>query len=342
MLDTAQTPSLTRQQKAAIVVQMLLRDGASLKLAQLPETLQEQLALQLAALRTIDKATMKSVAQDFVLELETIGLIPHPNVDAALEKVSPHLSPALVERLRNPKEAEQSGIWERIKAFGDNKLLQILSDESLTVSAIVLSKLPNGQAATLLKKLPGPRARRIALSLARTESVGTATVTSIGQAILRSYADDQLPVFQQSPATRLGKILNLAEPDTRDALLNALVENDPDFASTVRREIFTFGDIPARLSPADVSVVTKELAAETIAATIAAAKSLSPEAQEAKASAFIIANLPKRLAAQLEESAAEMGEITGAEADAVFAKVAAALQTLAETGDITFLPPTDG
>ncbi len=44
-------PSITRQQKAAIIVRLLLSDGGELSLTDLPEAMQHNLTLQMGAVR---------------------------------------------------------------------------------------------------------------------------------------------------------------------------------------------------------------------------------------------------------------------------------------------------
>ena len=52
---------LTKRQKAAVIVRLLLAEGVELKLSDLPESLQTELAHQMSTMRFIDRMTLKSV-----------------------------------------------------------------------------------------------------------------------------------------------------------------------------------------------------------------------------------------------------------------------------------------
>ena len=51
------TPGLSPRQKAAVVVRMMLADGAELELAQLPAEIQALLAQEMAGMVLVDRAT---------------------------------------------------------------------------------------------------------------------------------------------------------------------------------------------------------------------------------------------------------------------------------------------
>ena len=71
---TRPRPKLTQKQKAAVIVRLLLAEGAPLELTRLPDDMQADLTEQIARMRRVDMDTLQDVAQDFIAELEGLGL----------------------------------------------------------------------------------------------------------------------------------------------------------------------------------------------------------------------------------------------------------------------------
>jgi flagellar motor switch protein FliG len=341
MSDTASPDSaltLSRRRKAAMVVHMLVADGAALPLAHLPEDVQETLTAELAALRRLDRATMASVAAEFAAELDATGLTAPGGRAGALRALASHLSPALAQRLQSQaNNAGETDQWPLITDMPAARLAVIMQNESIEICAIALSKLPVAKAAEVLAKTPGPLARRITYAMAQTGDVTPDVVRRIGGALAQSYGNPPLPAFEKTPVLRLGAILNSAMPDTRDDMLAGLGDTDPDFANDLRRAIFTFKDIPARVRPIDVPACLRLVDAAQLTSAMAAALSGDDELQAA--AAFILANVSQRMAAQMREDADERGPQRKADAEAAMSAVTTAIRNLADAGTITLQDP---
>ncbi len=77
---------------------------------------------------------------------------------------------------------------------------------------------------------------------------------------LASQLDTQpIRAFAEGPVERVGAILNFSPAATRDDVLEGLHEEDEDFATEVRRAIFTFANIPDRIDPRDVPKITRDV-----------------------------------------------------------------------------------
>lgn len=64
---------LSKKQKAAIIVRLLLAEGAELPLGNLPEHMQSDLIENMTEMRLIDKATVAAVIDEFMSEMEEVG-----------------------------------------------------------------------------------------------------------------------------------------------------------------------------------------------------------------------------------------------------------------------------
>ncbi|MCK0094178.1 flagellar motor switch protein FliG [Yoonia sp. F2084L] len=332
--------ALTRRRKAAMVVQMLIDDGATLSLDQLPETLQLALTDELGALRRVDKATVSAVAEEFTAELEAIGLTGSGTRDGAIVALADHLSPTLADQLRAQLDSVRNGDhWPIVVDLSVDRIIAIMCAESIEVCAVALSKLPFGKAAEVLSKTPGDRARRITYAMSQTENITPDAVRRIGAALAQDYGQQRDIAFDKAPVQRLGAILNSTATDTREDVLEGLGGTDPDFASDVRKAIFTFKDIASRVKPTDIPNCIRDVEGDVLITALAA--TLTGEEALANSAEFILGSLSQRMAGQLREDADERGRVKKTDAEKAMAAVTASIREKADAGVITLIDPDE-
>ena len=329
---------LTRRQKAAIIVRFLLNEGADVPLADLPEPLQATLTTQMGTMRYVDRATLADVVAEFASELEAMGLTFPRGVAGALSALDGRISPQTAARLLKEAGVRQFGDpWEQVRAAQADDLLPLLDRESTEVAAVMLSKLDVERAADLLGRLPGDRARRIAYAMSSTAAVTPGAVDRIGLALAAQLHDVPETAFADGPVERVGAILNSSPAATRDAVLTGLDETDQDFARLVRKAIFTFVHIPARVTPNDIPRITREVDQTVLVTALARAQSddLAP------AAAFILDNMSKRMAEALREEMDELGQVKPRDGEAAMTQVVNAIRRLEAAGEITLVTAPD-
>lgn len=330
---------LTPREKAAVIVRYLLAEGAALPLAQLPEHVQAALAKQIGQMRLVDRVTLAAVVEEFVTEVEMVGLSFPGGVEGALSIMDGHISPGAATRLRRLAGAStRADPWERISTMPEDRLLPLLEAESIEVAAVILSKLPVPRAAALLGKLPGDRARRVAYAVSLTGAVDPETVRRIGLSLAEQLENTPARAFEAEPAERVGAILNVSAALTRDDVLSGLMAEDAAFAEQVRKAIFTFPHIPARLNPRDVPRVLRQVDPAALVTALAAADS-SPEARAA--ADFLLANMSQRMAQGLREEAAARGKVRETEAEEAMTAVVSAIRDLEAAGELRLIQPDE-
>ncbi|ULB10376.1 flagellar motor switch protein FliG [Cereibacter azotoformans] len=331
--DEGEPRPLSRREKAAIIVRLLLAEGAPLPLTALPEDMQEGLAEQMARMRTIDRATMTAVVEEFVGELEAVGLSFPGGLEGALAVMDGHISPTAATRLRRQAGAKGDP-WERLVTMPAESLLKVLEEESVEVAAVMLSKLPVPKAADLLGKLPGEKARRVAYAVSMTGSVEPETVRRIGISLLTQLDAEPARAFTATPVERVGAILNVSAATTRDDVLKGLDETDAAFAEQVRKAIFTFQHVPRRLLARDVPKVARVVDQGRLV-TVVAAASTRPDLSEGVE--FLLSNMSQRLAQALREDAMARGRVKDKEAEEAMNSVVAGIRQLEVAGELVLV-----
>jgi len=331
-------PPLTQRQKAAVVVRLLLSEGASLPLDALPEQLQEALTAEMATMRRVDRDTLREVIEEFAGELDSIGLHFPAGVAGALGLLEDHLSPATAARLRREAGVAARGDpWARIGGLSPERLVEVLEQESTEVGAVLLAKLETRRAADLLSMLPGARARELSYAISKTGAVEPETVRRIGLSLAAQLDAEPARAFPEGPVQRIGDILNSTRSTTRDDVLQGLEETDADFASEVRRAIFTFANLPDRIDTRDVPRIVKALDPEVL--RVALARALQDGAL-ATAANFVLDNMSRRMADNLREEIAANPTPDETSGEEAMAAIVAEIRRLVDAGEVLLLAGT--
>lgn len=320
----------SKRQKAAIVVRMLLSDGDEFSLVSLPEPALAELTRQMTTLRYIDHLTMKTVAEEFLDELNSIGLTFPSALDGALAMLEGAIPRQTATRLRQQAGLSLHGDpWDRVIGMDVEMLLPILQEESVEVAAVLLSKLKVSTAAELLGQLPGERARRITYAVSLTGNISPEVVRKVGLSLATQLDAQPMRAFAEGPVERVGAILNFSPASTRDDMLEGLDQSDSGFATQVRRAIFTFANIPARIDPRDIPKITRDIDPQQLVTALAAATQETAEARD-----FILSNMSQRMSDQLREDMDGLRDIKTKDADAAMTAVIMAIRELETSGEI--------
>ncbi len=322
--------SLTKPQKAAVIVRYLLSEGIQISLRRLPDDVQLALAEEMTTLQVVNHATLDAVVGDFLAEIESTGLRFPKGLDATLGLVGNSLSASAAARLRNQAGIDFEGDpWDVLRALDPDRLLPAIERESVEVAAVILSKLKVSVAADLLGRIPGEQARRIAYAVGQISAVDPATVRRIGISLADELGARPVRAFEDEPVARVGAILNHSTSGTRDDVLAGLEETDKAFAEEVKRAIFTFANIPGRVAPRDVPRVLRDVDQADLVTAVAAATGKDADAAE-----FLLANISQRMADNMRAEAEELANVTEADCEAAMSAVVATIRQLEADGEI--------
>lgn len=298
-------PILSARQKAAVIVRYLISEGAQIPLSQLPEGVQQVLAEQMGAMRLVDRQVLDQVLEEFLAQLDSVGLAFPGGLEGALSLMDGQISPSAASRVRRKAGMNaRHDPWARLIAMPVTQLLPVIEDEAVEVAAVVLSKLAVAKAADLLGRLPGEKARRIAFAVSLTGNIDPETVRRIGIAVLNQIDSRPARAFATGPVERVGAILNVSAAGTREEVLQGLQAEDANFAEEVRKAIFTWAHIPARIAPRDVPKIIRSVDQLTIVTAMAYGLG-RPEQEEA--SEFLLSHISQRMAQGLREEVVSRG-----------------------------------
>ena len=325
---------MTGRQKAAVIVRLLMAQGSDLPLRKLPDHMQAALTEQIGTMRSIDRHTLRSVVDEFLASLDSVGISFPGGIEGALKLLDGQISASAASRLRRLAGASsKADPWDRIAALDLERLMPVLTEESVEVGAVMLSKLAVSRAAELLGRLPGDRARRIAYAVSQTSDINPETVRQIGLSLVSQLEALPIRAFETNPEERVGAILNFSPAATRNDVLEGLDETDAPFAKEVRKAIFTFANIPERIDPREIAKIIRRAEQPVLVRALAGATGADLPTAE-----FILANLSQRMAGTLREEMAECGAVSEKDAEAAANAIVLAIRELEAEGEIVLKP----
>lgn len=333
---TGQT-GLNQRQKAAVIVRLLLDDDEVAGLDRLNPNAQTLLAQEMAGMELIDRNTRDAVITEFCDRLESVGVTFPGNLDGTLAILGAQLSEDSTDRLRRRAVISGRGDpWQRIAALPAPAILSLANSEAVEMVALMLSKLPVERASEVFVGLPRDRARAVAQAMSMTAGVTSESLNRVGLILLQAAEALPRPAISTPATDRMGAILNFATSDLRDDVLDSLDRLDAEFAGGVRKAIFIFAHIPARVLPRDVPRIIREVEQPVLVRALAATTDA-----EAAAAEFILTNLSQRMSDGLREERNDLGPLRTADIEEAMTEVISAIRRLQEAGEITLILPQD-
>lgn len=321
---------LSAKQKAAVIVRLILAEGEDMDLASLPQGLQTDLAQEMALMGLVDRDTRNAIVAEFCDTLEAVGVSFPGDIDGTLDLLDGHLSPDTSDRLRRMAALNGNGDpWDRIAALSSHLLAELARTEAVEIAAVMFSKLPVARSAEVFGLLDPELARQIAYAMSLTGMIEAPALRRIGQALIQ--AADAVPrsAIEGKAVDKVGAILNFSPSNTRDSVLAGLETDDAGFAGEVRKTIFTWANIPARIDPRDISRITREVEGAVMIKALAGARGINQPTVD-----FFLGGMSSRLAESMREEMEGLGKVSAKDAEEAMDQVVAAIRRMEGAGDL--------
>ncbi len=334
----AAVASLTQRQKAAIIVKLLVGGGVSLDDLDLDADAIWKITNAMTGLGVVGKDIVDGVTAEFILEMERMGLVFERDIDGSLKAMEDQITPETLSKVKaHQTGSAEANAWAAIAKTDAEVLALRIAAENPRVGAVILSKLAPSKSAEIVGQIATEAAEAILAAISKSTSVKPEIVNRIGIALAESLQDKGgVGAFEDSAAERIGAILNMSASEFRDGILGSMEKKDPESASQIRRLMFTFEDIPSRITGRDISKILRGVDDETLVMALSGAAETAPEVKE-----FIMSNISSRLAEQIEESIQERGTVKPKDADAAMTQVVIAVKELEKSGEITLIEPEE-
>jgi flagellar motor switch protein FliG len=143
-----------------------------------------------------------------------------------------------------------------------------------------------------------------------------------------------LSVMQREQATRrpadvIGSMMNNVSSTARARLLEMLEQEKPKLARQVQKVMFTFADIPDRVTAKDAGLVLKAVEEPTMMVALKMAEHNGPRVID-----FFLGNISRRLSQRLEAEIKQHPEVTPRDGEAAQAEVVMAIREMAKNEEL--------
>lgn len=331
--DLVPVITLSSAEKAAIIITALPSSEASPLLEQLGPGHINAFAKATASLKQIPASVLESVVMEFLESLGERNITLGP--DVAKNVLSRIMSSDVASDLIATATGQQRDIWRQLGETDPDAIAKFVASAHPRAASIILGRIVPGKAADVLDKLDVETAERAVNLLKQSSKPSPHALMILGQAI-QAEIFDRADEEGDAPDALVGAIFDNLTELKRDPLMKTLEERDPGFASAVKRQLFLFDDIPARVDAKDIPTIVREVDPADLKTALAYAQGRGSETPE-----FILSNMSKRLAEQLEEELSEMDKIKASAGGQAEAEIVRIVKSLMDEGSIIMVQPDD-
>lgn len=181
-----------------------------------------------------------------------------------------------------------------------DNLVRIIKVEHPQTIALILSYLPQGKAAEVLKILPEEIKADVALRIVRMDRVQDDIIREIDEAIKNDLSKIGVGTRKFDGIDTLVNILNEVDGKTEENVLSHIEDNDSGLADQIRQKMFVFEDL-LQVDERSFREILQNIDNKTL---VRALKTASEELKEK-----IFSNLSERAADMLKEDMEVVGAV---------------------------------
>jgi len=323
---------LTDVEKAAVILTALGPKVAATLLEGFDRSRIQRFAHAVNDMHEISAATVNSTIVEFLTQLEQeAGIAGGGNETRRF--LEEFMEKEQVNQLMEDVEAKGRSVWTALNDVADTRILSWLKSEHPQVAAITLTKMTSAKVASLLEQLEPETAKPLILRMSQATSAPVEVTTRIGEIIQQEFLPTaKIKKGRMDPPELIASVMNHVSSGVRDHLMEHMETFTPTLAETVRKFVFTYEDIPTRISGRDISQVIKAVDESTL---LVALKSTGDAA--VATSEFILSNISSRLAARLRDDLNDVTDPKPKECEAAQSSVVAEIVGLRDRGVLNMI-----
>ena len=314
--------------RAAIVLLSLDKPKAARVMNHLPKDLMELVSLEIARTDDVTRMEQEEAINTFREAVDSRTVIERGSLDLAGELLSQSIGEEeaneIIKNIRDSLKSVPFGFLHKFKA---EDVLNFISEEQPQTIALIMSNLPTGLAADILKDLPPDKQLDVIRRVASMEQTSPEFV----EMVEASLKNRMVSLFgQQSDQVGgvplVAQILNVADRATSKSILDTMGQESEDLVEEIQRLMFVFDDI-TKLDDKSIQALLKEVDNSQWAMAL---KGASHEVR-----GKILGNLSKRAAENLEEEIGYLGPVRVSDVESVQQQIVDTVRRLEEAGTIT-------
>jgi flagellar motor switch protein FliG len=283
---------------AAVLFMTLPEEEASTLLTKLEPKQVEQVLIEICRTRAIGIDEQDRVIKEFA-EANPAAAIRGGGLELAKTLIQKALGNNAGAALNNIRQSIEQTPFGFLRQVDSQNLLTYLNDEHPQTIALIMSHLPANLAAEILAGLPESRRLSVVRRVATMGRTNPEIIREVEKGLERRMSSVMSQSFERAGGVEaVAEMLNVADRGTERAILDSLVQEDPELVDEIRRLMFVFEDI-ARFSDKDIQTVLKNVETSQWALALKGASDALKEK--------ILKNMSERAADMLREEMEYLG-----------------------------------
>lgn len=323
---------LTGSQKAAILLLAIGESAASSVMKQMSPAEIDSVALEMARLPSVSNDVVEQVLREFY-ESRFAGQSVAGGIHSARAVLTLAFgADAGQEILARVQESIPEESFRALRELDAAQIVSLLGEEHPQTIALILVHLDPRKAALVLAAIPFEMRADIVRRMAGIGSLIPGTIRKIEQKLEEHVSTLHRPIASAGGPQAVIDILHESDPTAGNQLLDAIAEEDPELAETLRNLLFVFEDL-VQLDNRVIRELLKEVDTKHLSLAL---KGTSEELR-----AKIFANMSRRAKDVILEDMGFLGPVRIAEVIEARRGIVMILRNLAEGGVVALTAEKD-
>lgn len=314
--------------KAAILMISLGSETSSKVMKLLPESMIQQVSYEIANTEYVTPAEKDAVIDEFVDTATARQYVLDGGLDYAkdllIQSLGQQRAKEVLDVLNTIQLREQP--FNIARRADEQQLVNLLSEEHPQTAALILCYMQSDKAASVLSQFSNERQTDVAERIATISTTSPATIHRIEKVMEQKFSN--IVDGERENIGGVGAlvdILNSSGRSTEKTILAGLESRQPELASEIQVNLFTFEDLVS-LQRLDVQKVLRDVPNDVL--------ELALKGSDENIKDFIFANLSSRAVENIKEDLEFMGPTRLSAVEEAQQKIVAVIRQLDEKGEI--------
>jgi len=321
---------LSGLQKASILILSLDEDTAAQVLRNLDDDQIKRITQCMTRLDAVSTEEMRQVLEEAKEKIQEIGLVGKGSqyVQQLLKKaLGEKRTEELFQVLQSISLSEEEGSDVLLTKQLDSKMLAtLIQDEHPQIIALILSCLDPDKAREVIIELPQELRADVIYRISHMENIPPEVVEEIQETLKNKIASSSvMESKRRGGLTKVLEIVKKLDKNTVETVLADLQEIDPELATKVENQLFTFDDL-VTLDDRSVQSLLREIDSRDL---VLALKAASDQLKD-----LFLRNMSQRAREMILDDMEAMGPVRLRDVEAAQQRIVDVAKKLEEEGKI--------
>jgi len=322
---------LSPKQKAVIVLSVLEGEMAGRLIEKIGERRLRQIAKAMTHLSRVPAPVIETVVNQFLDAVELNDGAFVGGQEQAKSLLAKFVSEDTMKRLMEDlDELNDRSVWERLGEVSASDIGEFLQRIHPQAASVIISKIDPEKASEVLDIMPEDHMLDLVSRMGQPLEIDREALNALSDYVMEEFLR---PMKEKStsrnPGDVIATVINGLPFTKKNEIVEHITKTLPDVGQRVKSSMLSFTDIEDRLPSSAVPIVMRECEQDTILKALKYGKQTAPSVVQ-----FLLENISKRMAAQLNERMEKLGPVKLKEAEAAQAEVTGLIRRLADNGEI--------